>query len=337
MPIMIQKGSEPMNRRTLMSLLVAAGVVGLAAPASAETVLKIGYVLPTTSHYGYAVSVLKDEVAKRTDGRYRLQEFPSGALGGEREMVEGAQLGTLDLVLTSTGPVTNFVPEVGILDLPFLFRDADHAHQTLDSKVGQDLLAKFPSHGLVGLAWTDQSFRHLTNSKRPIVTPDDVKNLKVRTMENPVHIHAFRTIGANPTPMAFPEVFGALQQGAIDGQEQAIAGSASTKMSQVQKYLSLTGHFFSPAVFIMSPKAFNKLSDADKKNFLDAGKAASMAMREYMRKADAKGVEQMQSEGMQVNDNVDKKKFEEAFQPAYTEYAKKYGQANIDAIRAIGK
>jgi TRAP-type transport system periplasmic protein len=327
-----------MKRRTLMGLLLAAaGMAGLSGEAGAQTVLKIGYVLPTTSHYGYAVSVLQEEVAKRTQGRYRLEAFPSGALGGEREMVEGAQLGTLDLVLTSTGPVTNFVPDVGVLDLPFLFRDAAHAHQVLDSKIGQDLLAKFQSNGLVGLAWTDQSFRHLTNSKRPVVTPEDAKGLKVRTMENPVHILAFRTIGANPTPMAFPEVFGALQQGAIDGQEQAIPGSASTKMSQVQKYLSLTGHFFSPAVFIMSPKSFNKLSAEDKKNFLDAGKAASMAMREYMREADAKGIEQMRKEGMQVVDNVDKKKFEAAFQPAYVEYAKKYGQANIDAIRAVGQ
>ncbi|MFC0220818.1 TRAP transporter substrate-binding protein [Pseudochelatococcus lubricantis] len=325
-----------MNRRKLLGFLLAAGMASLSGQAVAQTALKIGYVLPATSHYGYAVSVLASEVAKRTEGRYRLEAFPSGALGGEREMVEGAQLGTLGLVLTSTGPVTNFVPEVGILDLPFLFRDAAHAHQVLDSKIGQDLLAKFPSHGLVGLAWTDQSFRHLTNSRRPVVTPEDVKGLKVRTMENPVHILSFRTVGANPTPMAFPEVFGALQQGAIDGQEQAIAGSASTKMSQVQKYLSLTGHFFSPAVFIMSPKAFNNLSSEDKENFLAAARAASMAMREYMREADAKGIEQMRKDGMEVNENVDKEKFQAAFQPAYAEFAKKYGQENIDAIRAVG-
>jgi len=322
-----------MKKLTLISGILAGLMLALPGASMAQTVLKVGYVLPTTSHYGYAVSVLRTEVAKRTDGRYKLEEFPAGQLGGEREMVEGAQLGTLDLVLTSTGPITNFVPDVGILDIPFLFRDGTHAHHVLDGKIGQDLLAKFPSRGLIGLSWADQSFRHLTNSKRPVNTPEDARGLKVRTMENPVHILAFKTLGANPTPMAFPEVFGALQQGTIDGQEQAIPGSASTKMSQVQKHLSLTGHFFSPAVFIMSPKAFGELSAADKKNFLDAGKAASLALREYMKQADAKGVEQMRKEGMQVIENIDKQKFQVALKPAYDEYAKKYGQANIDAIR----
>ncbi|MDM0014908.1 TRAP transporter substrate-binding protein [Variovorax sp. J22P168] len=322
-----------MKKMTVISAIWAGWMMALPGAAMAQTVLKVGYVLPTTSHYGYAVSVLKVEVAKRTDGRYRLEEFPSGQLGGEREMVEGVQLGTLDLVLTSTGPITNFVPDVGILDIPFLFTDGAHAHRVLDGKIGQDLLAKFPSRGLIGLSWADQSFRHLTNSKRPVNTPEDAKGLKVRTMENPVHILAFKTLGANPTPMSFPEVFGALQQGTIDGQEQAIPGSASTKMSQVQKHLSLTGHFFSPAVFIMSPKAFNALSPADKQNFLDAAKAASMSLREYMKEADAKGVEQMKKEGMQVVYDIDKQKFQAALKPAYDEYAKKYGQANIDAIR----
>lgn len=322
-----------MKKTTVISAIWAGLMMALPGASMAQTVLKVGYVLPTTSHYGYAVSALKAEVAKRTDGRYRLEEFPSGQLGGEREMVEGVQLGTLDLVLTSTGPITNFVPDVGILDIPFLFTDGAHAHRVLDGKIGQDLLAKFPSRGLIGLSWADQSFRHLTNNKRPVNTPEDAKGLKVRTMENPVHILAFKTLGANPTPMSFPEVFGALQQGTIDGQEQAIPGSASTKMSQVQKHLSLTGHFFSPAVFIMSPKAFNALSPADKQNFLDAAKAASMALREYMKEADAKGVEQMKKEGMQVVYDIDKQKFQAALKPAYDEYAKKYGQANIDAIR----
>ena len=141
--------------------LICATAAAMTLPAMAQTVLKIGYATTQTSHYGVGSTVFCDEVEKGTQGRYKCQQFPSSALGGEREMIEAVQLGTLDIVNTSTGPVGNFVPEVKIVDIPFLFRDYDHARRVLDGPIGQDLLTKFPSKGLVALSWTENGFRQI--------------------------------------------------------------------------------------------------------------------------------------------------------------------------------
>src|SRR5512144_2684042 len=197
--------------RTLATLALAAAA--LAAPAAfAQTTLKMNISLAQNSHYGVAIDTFAREVEKRTGGRYKIQNFYAGALGAERESVEGVQLGTLDLTLTSTGPIPNFVPEVAILDIPFLFRDYAHARAVLDGPIGQEMLQKFPPKGIVALAWAENGFRHMTYSKRPVVVPADLKGLKMRTMENPIHIQAYKAFGIIPTPMAFTEVYTALQQ-----------------------------------------------------------------------------------------------------------------------------
>ena len=149
-----------------------------------------------------AANIHRDEIAKGTANRYTCQHFPSSALGGEREMIEAVQLGTQDLVNTSTGPLGNFVPEVKIVDIPFLFRDYDHARKVMDGPIGQDLQKKMEAKGLVNLAWTENGFRHMTNSKRAINQATDASGLKMRTMENKVHMAGYKTFGLLPTPMA---------------------------------------------------------------------------------------------------------------------------------------
>jgi len=218
----------------LTALSITAGL-GAAAPAAAQTTLRINIAIAQNSHYGVAIDTFAREVEKRTSGRYKIQTFYSGALGAERESVEGVQLGTLDLTLTSTGPLPNFVPDVAILDIPFLFRDYAHARAVLDGPIGQELLAKFPPKGMVGLAWAENGFRHMTNSKHPVNQPDDLRGLKMRTMENPIHIEAYRQFGILPTPMAFTEVFTALQQGTVGAQGNPLSVITSAKPDQVQK------------------------------------------------------------------------------------------------------
>jgi TRAP-type C4-dicarboxylate transport system substrate-binding protein len=153
-------------QKTLRFASMTAASLLMLSSVSAQTILKIGYTPAATSHYGVGSTVLCDEIEKGTQGRYKCQQFPSGALGGEREMIEAVQLGTLDIVNTSTGPVGNFVPEVKIVDIPFLFRDYDHARKYFDGPQGQEMLSKFPAKGLVALAWTENGFRHMTNSAR---------------------------------------------------------------------------------------------------------------------------------------------------------------------------
>ncbi len=320
---------------TLARAGVAAALALLAAGSQAQTVLKIGYTPAKDSHYWVGATTFCAEVEKNTQARYKCQQFPSSALGGEREQIEAVQLGTQDMVITSTGPVGNFVPEVKVVDIPFLFRDYDHARKVFDGPIGQELLTKFPAKGLVALSWTENGFRHMTNSKRAIVKPEDAKGLKVRTMENKVHMDGYRTFGILPTPMAFPEVFGALQQGTVDGQENPIPVIISSKFWQVQKHASLTGHVYSPALLLVSTKVWDKLPAADRQVFLDAAKVGTAAQRKKVDEDDANGVALMEKEGMQVVRNVDKTAFQEALKPAYAAYAKEFGAENIKKIQDV--
>ena len=306
---------------------------GVAAPASAQTTMRISISIGKDSHQGAGIDTFASEVEKRTAGRYKIQTFYSGSLGGERESIEAVQLGTQELTLTSTGPIPNFVPEAKILDIPFLFSGKAHAQAVLDGPIGQDMLTKFDAKGFKALAWAENGVRHMTNSKRAVNTPDDLKGLKMRTMENPVHVAAYKGFGIVPTPMAFPEVFTALQQGTVDGQENPLSVIMAAKFDQVQKHLSLTGHVYSPAIFLMNKAAFEKLSAADKAAFIESAKIGAKANRARVAEDDTKGVAELRSKGMNVVENVDKAKFVAALAPVYMEFDKQFGKAEIDKIR----
>ncbi|NYT64355.1 TRAP transporter substrate-binding protein DctP [Alcaligenaceae bacterium] len=320
-----------MRKSWLSNVLLAVSAAGLmaAAPASAETTLKFAYALSTSSHYGAGA----DAFAKSLEGSgFKLEQFPNSALGGEREVIEGLQLGTIDAAIVSTGATLNFVPATGVFDIPFLFRDLDHARKVLDGDIGKNMLAEFPKRGLVALAWGEQGFRQLTNNVRPVATPADAKGLKIRTTENPIHIAAFRELGILATPMAWPEVATALQQGTIDGQENPMAVIVSAKLPQLQKYLSLTAHVYGPALVLVSPSVYNGLSDADKAKFVEAGHQSALAMRAYVDDIEKSGIEEVKKQGMQVN-TVDHAAFVEAVQPVYPQYYKQFGKELVESIQ----
>lgn len=323
-----------MRKNWICKVLSAVAVAGAfaAVPASAQTTLKLAYALSTSSHYGAGADALQKKVESATDGRFKIEQFPNSALGGEREVIEGLQLGTIDMAIVSTGATVNFVPSTGVFDIPFLFRDLQHARAVLDGEIGQKLLAEFPKRGIIALAWGEQGFRQLTNNTRPVSKPDDAKGLKVRTMENPIHIAAFRQLGVLATPMAWPEVATALQQGTIDGQENPMSVIVSAKLPQLQKYLSLTSHVYGPALVLMSPSAYEGLSDADKAAFKAAGIDAAKAMRAYVDNVEQKGLEAVKSQGMQVN-TVDHAAFVEALKPVYPQYHKQFGKELVESIQ----
>ena len=314
-------------------LIGAFCALGLAAAASAQTTMKINVSAAQNSHHGVGIDVFAKEVEQRTNGRYRFQTFYNGALGGERESIEAVQLGTQEMTFCTSGAIPNFVPETKIVDVPFLFRDKAHARAVFDGPIGEELAKKFEAKGFKALAWADNGVRHITNSKRDVKTPDDLKGLKLRTMENPVHIAAYKSLGIMPTPMPWPEVFTALQQGTVDGQENPLPVIISAKFDQVQKHLSLTGHVYSPAIFVMNKGAFDKLSAADKQAFIDAAKEGTKANRARVDEDDAKGVADLRSKGMTVVDNVDKAKFQAALTGVNAQFEKEFGKANLDRIR----
>jgi len=315
----------------LGSLLALAAL----APASAQVAMRNSISIGQNSHQGVGIDVFAKEVEKRTNGRYKIQNFYSGSLGGERESIEAVQLGTQELTFTSTGPVPNFVPEAKILDIPFLFRDKAHARAVLDGPIGQEMLKKFESKGFKALAWAENGVRHMTNSKRSVVAPEDLKGLKMRTMENPIHIAAYKGFGIVPTPMAFPEVFTALQQGTVDGQENPLSVIMAAKFDQVQKYITLTGHVYSPAIWLMNKATFDKLAPADQQAFLEAAKEGTKANRARVDADDAKGVAELRARGMTVTENIDKAKFVAALAPVFADFEKQFGKPAIDAIRNV--
>lgn len=314
---------------------LACAALLVSAPVGAQTSLKMAYALSTSSHYGVAADAFAKAVEASSGGKLKVQQFANSALGGEREVIEGLQIGSVDLAIVSTGATLNFVPETGVFDIPFLLRDLPHARAVLDGPIGQQMLTKFASRGIVALAWGEQGFRHLSNNVRPVQTPTDAKGLKIRTTENPIHIAAFRQIGILPTPMAWPEVATALQQGTIDGQENPLSVIVSAKLSQMQKYLSLTGHVYAPALVLVSASVYNGLSAADKANFERAGKLGGQAMRSYVDSVEQSGVAQLEKEGMKVNavTPAGRAAFAAAVEPAYPAYYKKFDKKLIEAVR----
>jgi tripartite ATP-independent transporter DctP family solute receptor len=323
-----------MNRIGRITLAVAGALtLGMASVTHAQVVMRNSISIAQNSHQGNGIDVLAQEVEKGTKGRIIIKNFFSGSLGGERESIESVQLGTQELTGTSTGPIPNFVPAVKILDIPFLFRDKAHARAVLDGPIGQALLKEFDSKGFKALAWSENGVRHMTNNKRPINLPDDLKGLKMRTMENPVHVAAYKGFGIITTPMAFPEVFTALQQGVVDGQENPLSVIMAAKFEQVQKFMTLTAHVYSPALLLMNKASFDKLSAADQKVFLDAAKLAAAATRARVDKDDASGVADLRAKGMNIIETFDKAAFVARLAPVFTQFEKEFGKDKIDAIR----
>lgn len=310
---------------------LTATLFGLQAQAATEVTL--GHTLSDSSHYSVGADAFKETLERLSDGEFTVNEHTSGSLGGERAMIEGLQIGTVDVVITSTGPLGNFVPETYVLDLPFLFEDYDQARCVLDGEIGNELLAKMSDHSLVGLAWSENGFRHMTNSRREVESPEDVEGLKIRTMENRVHQEAFRQLGANPTPMAFPELFTALQQGTVDGQENPITVIVATNFWEVQDHLSLTGHVYSPAAILASPILLDGLSEEERQWFHEAAQASAEATRNEVTRLEEEGVALLREKGMTVNTDVETAPFQEAVEPAYEIYTEEYGSEMLERIR----
>lgn len=321
--------TKMMTAASMLAMLLGAG------PALAQAkVMNLAFTPPADSHYGDAARAFADTIAERSDGAFEIALRPAGALGGERDVIEGLQIGTVELTISSTGPIGNFVPEVYALDFPFLFDDYAGAHAVLDGEIGQELLASFQPHGIVGLAWAENGFRHITNSVRPIREPADLAGLKLRTMENEVHIAAFRAAGAAPTPMSWTEVLTSLQQGTIDGQENPIPIVTANNMWEIQDNITLTGHVYSPAVVAMSAIHWDGLTEEQQGWFVEAAQAAAAASRQTVAANEESGIALMRENGMEVIDGIDKAAFAAAVQPAYDEFADRYAPELIARIRA---
>ncbi|MGI3183874.1 TRAP transporter substrate-binding protein [Nioella aestuarii] len=291
----------------------------------------LAFTPPLESHYGDGGRAFAEAMAELSGGTITINLRPAGALGGERDVIEGLQIGTVDLAISSTGPIGNFVPHIYALDFPFLFNSYESAHEVLDGPIGQGLLDEFREHDLVGLAWGENGFRNITNSLRPINGPEDLEGLKLRTMENAVHIAAFEAAGANPTPMSWTEVLTSLAQGTIDGQENPIPVLVANNMWEIQDYVTLTQHVYSPAVVVMSEVRWDGLNEEQQGWFVEAAQAAAAATRATVAENEANGVALLRENSMEVIEEVDTAAFAAAVQPAYEQFAEQMGVADLIA------
>lgn len=314
-------------------LLLAALLGGPANSRAAEFDLVEAHTTPPDHPYSLGMVRFAQLLRERTHGRVNIQIHDSRQLGDERQVVEGLQLGTVDLTVTSTGPLGGFVPAMNVLDLPFLFRDSAHAYAVLDGGIGQGLLRKFEAVDITGLAFWENGFRHITSAKRPVRGPDDLKGLKIRVMENKVHQAAFRQLGADATPMAWGEVFTSLQQGLLDAQENPIPIIATFKLYEVQKYLSLTGHVYSPAPLLISRKVWERMPADIQKIVRDTADEVARVQRRLVRSQEQKQLGELKSKGMTVIESPDKAAFREALKPVIEQFQGQFGPGLVQQIR----
>lgn len=299
----------------------------------ATQTLRIGYILPAASQLGAGATVFAQEVARRTNGRITVQQYPDSMLGGEVEMMKGIQLSSIDLAFVTGMGLPGVLPAAGVLNIPFLFKNNAQAHAVLDGPIGESFRKQFTEMNMVMLAWGENGLRHITNAKRPIVTPGDLLGLKLRVPQSDVLLEGFRALGADAAPLPFPQLFEALRAGKFDGQENPIATIVAAKFEQVQAFLTLSGHAYDPAVFLMAPDAFDDLSHDDQTSFVEAAKLGAAASRIFAEKAEAQGVAALQKAGMTVQTSIDHDSFVRAMAIANAGYEKTFGLDLISRIR----
>jgi tripartite ATP-independent transporter DctP family solute receptor len=299
----------------MMAIIVGLCFIGFGGGALAQTQINIATVTSPDLVHTKAAFWFKDCVEKAAPGKLSVVVHHSASLGSETQVLQQIQLGTTQISVCTTGPIEAFVPEIKALEMPFVFPSYEAADKVLDGPIGLELGKKFEKSGFLALAFLDNGFRNVTNSKRPVKTPEDLKALKIRTMEAPTHLAIWRAIGANPTPMAWP-IFTQLQQGVIDGQENPISVIHGSKLQEAgQKYLTLTRHVYSALVFVANKTFIDGLPAAERKVVLDCARSASLQGRSYIRDNETKQIAELQAAGMTVEFNPDLDAFRKATAP----------------------
>ncbi|MGN7479247.1 TRAP transporter substrate-binding protein [Solibacillus silvestris] len=309
-------------KKTVFLISLVMSVVFMSACSNSnekeQYVLYAGHSLAADHPFELAMQQLKQRVEERTDGRVIIETFPLSQLGAERELIEGLMLGSVDVVVSTSGPVMNFVSDFAVLDLPFLFNDREAAVNILEGEIGDELFEQLREIGIVGLSWGENGFRHVTNSVRPIETPADLKGLSLRVQENKVFISAFDKLGVKPSPMAWTEALTALQSGVVDGQENPILVIDSYKLYDAnQKYMTLTGHAYSSALFMLSEHAYDRLPEDLRQIVVEEGEKIGAYERQLVIDLEKKALEGLEEQGMQVVKDVETSAFRKKIMSVY--------------------
>ena len=326
-------------RRALLAALSVAAITcsfQAAAQDFKPRIIRFGYGLNEDSNQGRATKLFAQEVEKASGGKMKIRAIGAAALGSDVQMQQALIGGAQEMMVGSTATLVGITKEMAIWDTPFLFNNAKEADVVLDGPVGQKVMDKLQEKGLVGLVYWENGFRNLTNSKRPVNKLEDMDGIKLRVMQNNVFLDSFKTLGANAVPLPFSELFTALETNTVDGQENPYNTILSSKFYEVQKYLTVTNHVYSPWIVLVSKKYWDGLSKAEQKVLLDAAKKSRDFERQDTREEAAKALAQLKANGMQVNeispDEV--QRMRETAQPAIQQVIDTVGQPLFDSVQA---
>ena len=326
-----------MKNRMLLSIAFAA-VVSMPLPAFAQSEqfkLKMGHVATTDEPYHKAAEKFAELVKQSTGGAVDIQLFPNSLLGGQRELLEGLQLGSVDITLTTAAVLSSFLPKTQVIELPFMFRDREHVYKVVDGPLAKEIYAGDEQRKLKVIDTWESGFRNITNNIRPIEKPEDMKGIKIRVMENKMYIDMFKALGANPTPMARGELFTGLQTKVVDAQENPMGQIYTSRFYEVQKYLTLSGHTYSPEVVVFSLATWKKLPAKYQEAILKASAEAKQFNRTLSAQMDTEYVTKSKEKGMVVTNLTPPQiaAFQEKMTPVWNSFADKIGKDLIEKIK----
>ena len=330
----------PISWRAVAMLCLGMLQAAAAAPAFAQEIrertIRIGILLPMDHPVGVGAKAFADQVGERSAGKLKVRVFPSAQLGNENQQLGALQGGVQEAFIPATTSLANIVKEFGLFDFPFLFNNVQEADALLDGQVGRKFLDRLPAKGLVGLAYWENGFRNITSTKRPINKIEDIAGQKIRVMQNPVFLDMFNTLGASAVPLPFPELFTALETKTVDGQENPFGVIAMARFAEVQKYLSLTRHSYSPFIVLVGKRFWDGLSTAEKEILSTAALQAGKLQRDANRAQDEKLKGDLVKAGMLVNevDPAEINRMRERLQPVVQRYSSQYGAELMSEVQA---
>jgi len=287
---------------SMMGALLVAGTTGAMAADIKDRTIKYAVIYDITHPHGLGAQKFADLVAERSGNKIKVKIYPNGTLGGEVAIISSMQGGTVEMSAVATSQLVGVIKDFAALDLPFLFNNEMEVDRVVDGPVGKMFLDKMPEKGLIGLSWFEHGFRNLTNSRRPVTKLEEIQGLKIRVEQNAVAVDTWNALGANPVPMPFPELYTALEQKVVDGQENPYSTVDSSKFYEVQKYLSVTKHKYTPLVLMVSKKFWDQLSGDEKKVIQDAATEAAVYQRKANRDLNEQYLQSLKKTGLQINE-----------------------------------
>ncbi|SDI40289.1 tripartite ATP-independent transporter solute receptor, DctP family [Alteribacillus persepolensis] len=294
------------------------------AEAKEPVTLQVGHVAPPNHAYHLGLVEFKEAVEEETNGQINIEIYPAGQMGGDRSLVERVQYGSLDMALSSTGVVGNFIEDIAVVEMPFLFNDLNHAYETFDGEIGQELLHKMENINIKGIAFWEKGFVQLSNNKHPIYSPEDVSGLKMRSLENELYVDTYDALGAEATPIANPEVYTSLQQGIVDGVDNALSGLRTTNQFEVSDKVSVLDLYYASAILMINQEKLESLPEQLQDAIIQIGRETASVQREINQQLEEQHTQEMKDEGATIvtKEEIDIDAFKEAVEEVYEKHDK---------------